>query len=133
MNTDPIADYLTRIRNAHRVSHSFVEVPASKLKVELSKLLQREGYIQSFEIFEGNSPKDRKIRINLKYDQLGYPVIRKIKRESRPGLRKYFRSQNIPRILDGGGISVVTTSRGLMTDRQAKRERVGGELLCTLY
>ncbi len=132
MNTDPIADFLTRIRNAHLVSHSFVDAPASKLKVQLAKVLQKEGYIQSYEVFEGAAPKDRKIRLNLKYDQLGYPVIRKIKRESRPGLRKYFRVSKIPRILDGGGVAILSTSKGLMSDRQARREKMGGELLCSV-
>lgn len=132
MNTDPIADFLTRIRNALLVSHTFVDVPTSKLKVELAKVLQREGYIQNFELFESDVPKDRKLRVYLKYDPLGYPVIRKIKRESKPGLRRYYNVNNLPRVLDGGGVAVISTSKGLMTDRQARREKVGGEYLCSL-
>ncbi len=130
MNTDPIADFLTRLRNASMVSHPSVEMPSSKLKVALAKLLQREGYIQSLELREG--PKYPLLRIVLKYDQDGYPVIQTIKRASRPGLRKYYRVGTIPRILSGAGIGVISTSKGLMSDRQARREKIGGEMLCTL-
>ncbi len=130
MNTDPIADFLTRLRNASLVSHPSVEMPSSKLKVALAKLLQREGYVQSYELRD--SGKYPLLRIVLKYDGEGYPVIQRIKRVSRPGLRKYHRVANIPRVLSGAGIAVISTSKGLMSDRQARRENMGGEILCTL-
>ncbi len=130
MNTDPIADFLTRLRNASLVSHPSVEMPSSKLKVELAKVLQREGYVQSYELRDGD--KYPLLRLVLKYDQDGYPVIRSIKRASRPGLRKYYRVNNIPRELSGAGIGILSTSKGLMSDRQARRENIGGEMLCTL-
>ena len=131
MNTDPIADFLTRIRNASLVSHPHLELPASKLKVELAKLLQKEGYIQSYQIKDGS--KYKLLRLVLKYDQEGYPVIRKIQRVSKPGLRKYSKSDTIPRVLSGAGVAVLSTSKGLMTDRQARKENIGGEILCTVY
>lgn len=132
MNTDPIADFLTRIRNAGLVSHPTVDVPASKLKIELAKLLQDEGYIQSFETKEDARSGHQTLRLNLKYDEEGYPVIRKLKRVSRPGLRRYYKVDNLPRILSGAGVAVVSTSKGLLSDRAARRERVGGELLCVV-
>ncbi len=129
MNTDPIADYLTRIRNACRISHPFVEVPASKLKVEMTKLLQREGYIRSYELREDKEKKFQMLRINLKYDDQGYPVIRKLQRYSRPGRRRYS-GKNVTRVLDGAGVAVVSTNKGLLTDREARKQQVGGEVLC---
>lgn len=132
MNTDPIADFLTRIRNASIVSHPTVDMPASKLKIELAKLLQDEGYIQSFETKEDAASGHQTLRLNLKYDEEGFPVIRKLKRISRPGLRRYFKVDNLPRVLSGAGVAVVSTSKGLLSDRAARRERVGGELLCVV-
>ena len=132
MFTDPIADYLTRVRNASRAGHRVVEIPASKLKKEITKILFDQGYILSYK-FEENGPQDN-IKIALKYDQeTKEPVIRKIQRVSKPGLRKYAGSEELPRVLNGLGIAIVSTSHGVMTGKQAKRENVGGEVLCYVY
>jgi small subunit ribosomal protein S8 len=131
MYNDPIADLLTRIRNASNASLPMVEVPASKLKIELTKVLQKEGYIRSYEIREAGGHKT--LRVLLKYDQNGYPLIRRLVRVSRPGLRKYYKVDNLPRILAGSGVAIVSTPKGLLSDREARRERVGGELLCYVY
>jgi small subunit ribosomal protein S8 len=131
MYNDPIADLLTRIRNASNVGLPMVEVPASKLKVELVRLLQQEGYIRSYECREVNGRKI--LRILLKYNQDGYPTIRRLVRVSRPGLRKYYKVDNLPRILSGAGVAIVSTSRGLLSDREARKLRVGGEVLCYVY
>ncbi len=131
MYNDPIADMLTRIRNASNVGLPMVEVPVSKLKIELAKVFQKEGYIRSYEIREADGRKT--MRILLKYDENGYPLIRKLVRVSRPGLRKYFKKDNLPRILAGAGTSVVSTSKGLLSDREARREGVGGEVLCYVH
>ncbi|MBK8190487.1 MAG: 30S ribosomal protein S8 [Vampirovibrionales bacterium] len=136
MHSDPVADYLTRLRNAAGAGHASVEMNATRLLVSLSQLLLAEGYIRSFEVLEDReNPKrgHRRLRVNLKYDVEGYPVIRKIKRVSRPGLRVYFGSRNLPRVLNGAGVAVVSTNKGLLTDREARKRNVGGELLCTLY
>jgi small subunit ribosomal protein S8 len=131
MYNDPIADMLTRIRNASNVGHPMVEVPASKLKLELAKVLQKEGYIRSFEIRETGNHKT--LRVLLKYDSEGFPLIRKLVRVSRPGLRKYYKVDNLPRILGGGGTAIVSTPQGLLSDREARKARVGGEVLCYVY
>lgn len=131
MYNDPIADLLTRIRNASNAGLPMVEVPASKLKVEVVKLLQQEGYLRSHELRENGSVKT--LRVLLKYDEQGYPLIRKLVRVSRPGLRKYFKVDNLPRILGGAGTAVISTPKGLLSDRQARKERVGGEVLCYVY
>ena len=132
MFTDPIADYLTRIRNANRAGHRVVEIPASNLKKEITKILFDQGYILSYK-FEENGPQAR-IKIALKYDAVTKePVIRKIQRVSKPGLRKYAGSQELPRVLNGLGIAIVSTSHGVMTGKQAKKENVGGEVLCYVY
>lgn len=131
MYNDPIADMLTRIRNASNVGHPMVEVPASKLKTELAKVLQKEGYIRSYEIREANNFKT--LRVLLKYDSEGYPLIRKLVRVSRPGLRKYYKVDNLPRILGGGGTAIVSTPKGLLSDREARKAHVGGEVLCYVY
>jgi small subunit ribosomal protein S8 len=131
MHTDPIADLLTRIRNACRAGLPSVELPASKLKIELVKVLQREGYIRSFELRE-DQKGHQSLRLLLKYDVKGVSVIHEIRRVSRPGLRKYAGVDNVPRILSGAGISIVSTNKGLLTDRQARKEGVGGEILCTV-
>jgi len=130
MNTDPIADLLTRIRNAARAGHKYLELPASKLKIELVKVLQQEGYIKHFELKDDAEGRFKILRVALKYDTEGYSVIRKIKRESRSGLRKYYKVANMPRVLNGAGILILSTNKGLMTDRAARRENVGGEVLC---
>jgi len=131
MYNDPIADMLTRIRNASNVGLPMVEVPASKLKIEIAKVLQKEGYIRSYEIREAGNHKT--VRILLKYDAQGYPLIRKLTRVSRPGLRKYYKVDNLPRILGGAGTAIVSTPKGLLSDREARKERVGGEVLCYIY
>jgi small subunit ribosomal protein S8 len=133
MNNDPIADLLTRIRNASSASLTQLEAPASKLKVEIAKLLLKEGYIRSYELREDKEKKRQSLRILLKYDTEGFPVIRKISRVSKPGLRKYFKVDNLPRILGGAGILIVSTNKGLLTDRACRRERVSGEVLCYVY
>jgi len=132
MNTDPIADLLTRLRNAAQAGHKHVEMPSSKLKVALVKVLQQEGYIQSFETKASASGHFQVLRVLLKYDASGYPVIRRIRRVSRPGLRKYTNVINAPRVLNGAGISIISTNKGLLSGRAARREKVGGEILCTV-
>ena len=132
MNTDPIADYLTRIRNANSAQHRVVEIPASKVKKEITKILFDQGYIFSYK-FEDNT-KQGSIKIALKYDKLTKePVIKELQRISKPGLRKYAGSNEIPRILNGLGIAIVSTSHGVMTGKKAKQENVGGEVLCYVY
>ena len=134
MYTDPIADYLTRIRNASLTGHKeVVEIPSSKMKNEITKILFDEGYIMSYKIVEIKDNQDI-IKIALKYDGLtNEPVIRKIQRISRPGLRKYSGTKNIPRILNGLGISIVSTSKGVMTGKAALKNKIGGELICYVY
>ena len=133
MFTDPIADYLTRIRNANNAGHKVVEIPASNLKKEMTKILYDQGYILSYK-FEDTSNHQGSIKIALKYDNLTKePVIKKLQRISTPGLRKYASAGNHPRILNGLGISIVSTSKGVMTGKQAESKHVGGELLCYVY
>ena len=138
--TDPIADMLTRLRNAVIAKHPRVDVPASKLKVEIARILEDEGYIQSFKIVDEKSPEAEKaaakrqmIRIALKYGPHGEKVITGLERISRPGRRVYFRSTNVPPVLGGLGTSILTTSRGVMTGRAAMRAGVGGEVLCNIW
>lgn len=131
MNTDPIADMLTRIRNAGLVSHPSVEMPSSKLKVALAKLLKEEGYISNYEEKVDGSFKT--LSIELKYDESNKSVITSLKRVSKPGLRSYCKSKNLPQVLGGMGIAVVSTSKGLLTDRKARKENLGGEILCYIY
>ena len=132
MNTDPIADYLTRIRNAVRANHRGVEIPASNLKKEITKILFDQGFILSYKFDE--SKGQGFIKIALKYtEETKESVIKRIQRISKPGLRKYVGSADIPRILNGLGIAIVSTSRGVMTGKQARRENVGGEVLCYVY
>ena len=133
MFTDPIADYLTRIRNANRASHRIVEIPSSKIKKDITKILFDQGYILSYK-FDETKNKQGIIKIALKYDKLTKePVIKKLQRISTPGLRKYSSSDTLPRILNGLGISIVSTSKGVMTGKQAAKENVGGELICYVY
>lgn len=133
MTTDPIADFLTRIRNAVSANHRVVEIPASNLKKEITKILFDQGYILSYKFEDDNGPQGS-IKIALKYDKVTKePVIRKIQRISKPGLRKYASSTELPRILNGLGIAIVSTSHGVMTGKQAKAENVGGEVLCYVY
>ena len=128
--TDPIADALTRIRNANQVRHLNVSIPASKLKVELIKLLKEEGYVENFELKEENGFKV--IDVTLKYFNKK-PVITNLKRVSTPGLRTYSKAKNLPRVFDGMGIAVISTSKGLMTDKAARSQNLGGEILCYVW
>ncbi len=129
--TDPIADMLTRIRNANQVSHPTVEMPSSKLKVQLAKLLKEEGYITDYEVKEVG--KFKVLSITLKYDSKNKPIITKLERISKPGLRNYSKAKNLPKVLGGMGIAVVSTSKGLLTDRKARKENLGGEVVCYVY
>lgn len=132
MYTDPIADYLTRIRNAVKANHRVVEIPASNLKKEITKILFDQGYILSYKF--DDSTVQGTIKIALKYNkETKEPVIKKIQRISKPGLRKYASASEMPRILNGLGIAIVSTSHGVLTGKQAHRENVGGELLCYVY
>ena len=132
MYTDPIADYLTRIRNAVSAKHRVVEIPASNLKKEITKILFDQAYILSYK-FEDSTVQGT-IKIALKYNKLSQEsVIKKIQRLSKPGLRKYSNSNDLPRILNGLGIAIVSTSKGVMTAKQAKRHNVGGEVICYVY
>lgn len=132
MYTDPVADYLTRIRNAVSAKHRVVEIPASNLKKEITKILFDQGYILSYK-FEDSTVQGT-IKIALKYNKLSQEsVIKKIQRLSKPGLRKYSNSNDLPRILNGLGIAIVSTSKGVMTAKQAKRHNVGGEVICYVY
>ena len=132
MNTDTIADFLTRIRNAAAANHRVVEIPASNLKKEMTKILFDQGYILSYK-FEDKTAQGS-IKIALKYDKFTKEsVIRDIQRISKPGLRKYASSTELPRILNGLGIAIVSTSRGVMTGKQAQQLNVGGEVLCYVY
>jgi small subunit ribosomal protein S8 len=133
MFTDPIADYLTRIRNANSAGHRVVNIPASNTKREITKILFDQGYILSYK-FEETENHQGNIKIALKYDKLTKePVIKKLQRISTPGLRKYSDSDNLPRVLNGLGISIVSTSHGVMTGKQATKENVGGELICYVH
>ena len=132
MVTDTIADYLTRLRNASRAGHRVVEIPASKVKKEITKILFDQGYILSYK-FEEDKVQGS-IKIALKYDKMTKdPVIKKLQRVSKPGLRKYTGADNLPRVLNGLGVAIVSTSHGVMTSKQAKNENVGGEVLCYVY
>lgn len=131
MNTDPIADMLTRIRNASMVSLADVKMPSSKLKVELAKLLKSEGFITDYTVTEED--KFKVLTITLKYDAKNKPVISKLQRVSKPGLRSYSKASNLPQVLGGLGVAIVSTSKGLMTDRKARKENIGGEVLCYVY
>ena len=133
MFTDPIADFLTRIRNANRAGHRVVDIPASNTKREITKILFDQGYILSYK-FEETDNNQGNIKIALKYDKFTKePVIKKIQRISTPGLRKYSNSNSLPRILNGLGISIVSTSHGVMTGKQATKQNIGGELICYVY
>lgn len=131
--TDPIADYLTRIRNAQQAGHRVVEIPSSKMKKSITEILYDQGYILKYQ-FDDEAGKQGIIRIALKYDQrTKKPVIQALQRVSKPGLRKYAKSTDIPRVINGLGIGIVSTSKGVMTDKKARAENVGGELICYVY
>lgn len=132
MNLDPISDYLTRIRNAVRANHRVVEIPSSGLKKEITKILFDQGYILSYKFVDDTAQGT--IKIALKYDKdTNESVIKDLQRMSKPGLRKYASASELPRILNGLGIAVISTSKGVMTDKKARQENVGGEVLCYIY
>ncbi|MCL6523414.1 MAG: 30S ribosomal protein S8 [Thermoflavifilum sp.] len=132
MVTDPIADYLTRIRNAQLAGHRIVEIPASNLKKRMTEILYEKGYILKYKFEDDN--KQGIIKIALKYDpQTRQPAIRMLERVSRPGLRRYAKPQDLPRVKNGLGIAIVSTSRGVMTDKEARAQHIGGEVLCVVY
>jgi small subunit ribosomal protein S8 len=130
--TDPVADMLTRIRNACGSKHRRVDVPASKLKIEIARILKENSYIQDYRLVETDEGRQL-LRVILKYAQGGQPVIRELKRVSTPGLRKYVGVGEIPRVRNGLGMAILSTSRGLMSDRQARQSRTGGELLALVW
>lgn len=129
--TDPIADLLTRIRNAHMAKHDRLDVPASKIRMEISALLKQEGYIEDFQLIE-SEPSDL-VRIFLRYTRDGAPAIRRMQRVSKPGRRVYRGAAEIEPVLNGLGTGIISTSRGILTDREAREQRIGGELLCEIW
>jgi len=129
--SDPLADFLTRIRNAGMVRFETVDIPMSNLKVDVAKVLQQEGFINGYEIVEDN--KQGVLRITLKYGPKDEKVISGIRRVSKPGLRQYVKADDIPKVLSGLGISILSTSKGVITDREARRLRIGGEILCEAW
>jgi small subunit ribosomal protein S8 len=131
--TDPIADLLTRIRNAIMAGHKVVEAPASNLKKEIARILFEKGYILGYKVIEDGTAHGS-LKIALKYNAKSKkPAIKELQRVSRPGLRHYVGSDEMPKILNGLGIAIISTSRGLMTDKEAKKEKIGGEVLCYVY
>ncbi|GIV59283.1 30S ribosomal protein S8 [Rhodocaloribacter litoris] len=129
--TDPVADYLTRLRNGQQARHRHVDVPASRLKRAITQILQDKGYIRNYlNIDDG---KQGLLRIYLKYDADGNPAIRDLRRVSRPGLRRYVGADDLPRVRNGLGIAIISTSRGVMTDKEARRLHIGGEVLAYVY
>lgn len=132
MNTDPIADYLTRLRNAIKANHRVVEIPSSKIKKEITKVLYDKGYIQSYR-FDDSSVQGT-IKIALKYNPATkQSAIVSLQRISKPGLRKYSHVENLPRVLNGLGIAILSTSKGVITEKEARNQNVGGEVLCYVY
>ena len=137
--TDPIADYLTRIRNALMAKHKVVNIPSSKIKQAMTKTLLEKGYILNYKI-QGSKESDlsigtqENIKIALKYDpETNQPAIKKLIRISKPGVRKYSNAKDLPRVLNGLGVAIVSTSKGVMTDKEARKEHIGGEVLCHIY
>lgn len=129
--TDPVADYLARVRNAQQANHKFVDIPASKQKRAITQILMEKGYIRNYlNIDDG---KQGLLRIYLKYDVDGVPVIHMLRRVSTPGLRKYVGADELPRVKNGLGVAILSTSRGMMTDKEARRVHVGGEVLAYVY
>lgn len=129
--TDPIADLLTRIRNGQSAASRWIDVPASNLKIRILHILREEHYIKDFMIV--NNPVGKVIRVFLKYDRSGSPVIRHLERISKPGRRVYSKAGEVPRVLDGLGIAILTTSRGVVSDKVAKKLNIGGEILCNVW
>ena len=131
--TDPIADMLTRIRNAVHARHQRVDVPASTFKIEIAKILEREGYIQAYKLVDEADAQNKMIRLSLKYGPRGENVITGLERVSRPGRRVYFGRDDVPKVMGGLGTSILTTSRGVMTGQDAVKAGVGGEVLCNIW
>ena len=131
--TDPIADMLTRIRNANVAMHDDVTMPSSKLKESLAAVLQKEGYIQAFRVDQEEGKPSKTLTIDMKYSEARERVITGIRRVSKPGLRVYTTADAVPRVLGGLGVAVVSTSKGLLTDREARSQRIGGEVLCYVW
>jgi small subunit ribosomal protein S8 len=131
MNTDPISDYLTRIRNAQKAKKKIVEIPSSNLKLRITEILSKNGFIGDFNVVE-TANKQGSIVINLKYSN-GSGVIIGLERVSRPGIRKYVQNSKVPKVLNGLGIAIVSTSKGLMSDKEARKLGVGGEVLCNVW
>lgn len=131
MMTDPIADMLTRVRNANDAKHSSVDIPASNIKKQLAQILLDEGFIKGFDVLDDE--KQGIIRVDLKYGAQNEKVISGIKRISKPGLRVYVKGNEVPRVLGGLGIAVVSTSKGIMTDKMARKEGIGGEIICYVW
>ena len=131
--TDPIADMITRIRNAVHARHPRVDIPASRFKVEIARILEQEGYVSAVKLVEGDDSARSAIRITLKYGPRGETVITGLERVSRPGRRVYLGSGEVPKVMGGLGTSILTTSRGVMTGRDAERVGVGGEVLCNIW
>ena len=129
--TDPIADMLTRLRNGSKAGKKWVDIPASKLKEELARILAEEHFIQNYYVIEDR--KQGELRLFLKYDKHKKPIIKGIKRVSKPGLRIYSHADGLPRVLNGLGIAIISTSSGVMTDRDARRKGVGGEVICYIW
>ena len=131
MMTDPIADMLTRIRNASNAKHDSVDIPASNIKKELAQILLNEGFVKGFDVIDDT--KQGIIRVDLKYGKQNEKVISGIKRISKPGLRVYVKSDEIPRVLGGLGIVIISTSKGIITDKIARKEKIGGEVICYVW
>lgn len=132
-HTDLISDMLTRIRNAVRVAHETVEIPASKIKIQIAEILKKEGYINSYELLDMDSPQKKRIKVYLKYGPRGEKLITYIERISKPGRRIYTNARDAERVLSGLGILVVSTSKGLKTDREIRKENIGGEIICKVW
>jgi len=129
--SDPIADFLTRIRNAQQAHHRWTDIPSSNLKVRIALLLKLEGFIKDFVIVEDD--KQNMLRVYIKYTTDGTPVINGLKRISRPGRREYVSADNLPRVRNGLGVAILTTSKGVVTEKQARKENIGGEVLCYIW
>lgn len=130
--SDPVSDMLTRVRNAHMANQDMVVIPHSKLKGEIARILKHEGYVKDYAV-DANTTVQKGLRLYLKYGPEREPVIQGIKRVSKPGLRRYADVSSVPRVLGGLGIAIISTSKGLMTDREARKSKVGGEVLCFVW
>jgi small subunit ribosomal protein S8 len=129
--TDPIADMLTRVRNGNSAKFSKVDIPASKIKIQIARILKDEGFIKNFKVIKDN--RQGLLRLYLKFDDKNHQVLSSIRRISRPSRRFYAKKDNIPKVLNGLGLSILTTSKGVMTEREARKQGVGGEIICTVW